>query len=106
MRRYRNGDRRYRTAGAAGCPCGSGVANGASRQQCITDGNERSCRVFAGKPARDVLGLYIVELPAPQLLRNVSERTATLNVGSGSIDLYQEVGPELLRALVELLRIC
>lgn len=47
-----------------------------------------------------------VELPAPQPLRNVSERTATLNVGSGSIDLYQEVGPELLRALVELLRIC
>ncbi|MEI3361346.1 MAG: transposase [Oscillospiraceae bacterium] len=57
------------------------------------DGEGRSVTVF-------------VELPAPQPLRNVSERTATLNVGSGSIDLYQEVGPELLRALVELLRIC
>lgn len=51
-------------------------------------------------------GTAFVELPAPQLLRNVSERTATLNIGSGSIDLYQEINPELLRTLVELLRTC
>lgn len=47
-----------------------------------------------------------VELPAPQPLRNVSERTATLNIGDGIIDLYQEIGPEMLRILVELLRQC
>ena len=51
-------------------------------------------------------GTAFVELPAPQPLRNVSERTATLNIGSGSIDLYQEINPELLRTLVELLRTC
>ena len=47
-----------------------------------------------------------MELPAPQPLRKVSERTSTLNIGTGSIDLYQEVGPEMLRTLVELLKQC
>lgn len=47
-----------------------------------------------------------VELPSPQTPRNVSGRTATLTIGSGSIDLYQEIEPELLRTLVELLRTC
>ena len=51
-------------------------------------------------------GTAFVELPAPQMLRNVSERTATLNVGSSSIDLYQGRNPELLMTLVELLRTC
>ena len=51
-------------------------------------------------------GVAFVELPAPQALQNVSERTATVNIGNGSIDLYQEMGPELLRTLVELLREC
>ena len=51
-------------------------------------------------------GPAFVELPAPQLSRNVSERTATRNIGGGSIDLYQEIGPELLRTLAELLRTC
>ena len=47
-----------------------------------------------------------VELPVQQPVRNVSERTATLNIGDGIIDLYQEIGPEMLRILVELLRQC
>lgn len=47
-----------------------------------------------------------VELSVPQPLRDVSQRTATLNIGNGSIDLYQEMNPELLRTLVEMLRIC
>ena len=47
-----------------------------------------------------------VEVPAPRPLRNVAERTATLNIGNGSIDLYQEMDSELLRTLVELLRQC
>ena len=58
------------------------------------------------KDAADRSAAVFVELPAPQPLRNVSERTATLNIGSSSIDLYQEMGPELLRTLVELLRQC
>ena len=37
-------------------------------------------------------------------LENVSECIETLNIGGESIDLYQEMGPELLRTLVELLR--
>lgn len=49
-------------------------------------------------------GVAFVELPASGTSRKVSERTATLNVGSGSIDLYQEIGPEMLRILVELLK--
>ena len=30
----------------------------------------------------------------------------SLNIGDGIIDLYQEIGPEMLRILVELLRQC
>ena len=58
------------------------------------------------KDAEGRSGGTFVELPAPQPLRNNSERAATLNIGSSSIDLYQEMGPELLRTLVELLRQC
>ena len=58
------------------------------------------------KDAAGRSGATFVELPALQPLRNVSERTATLNIGSGSIDLYQEIEPDLLRTLVELLREC
>ena len=51
-------------------------------------------------------GAAFVELPVQQPVRNVSERTATLNIGDGITDLYQEIGPEMLRILVELLRQC
>jgi len=34
----------------------------------------------------------------------MEKETEKQNLGSGSIDLYQEMGPELLRTLVELLR--
>ena len=49
-------------------------------------------------------GTAFVELRGPQPLENVSECIETLNIGGESIDLYQEMGPELLRTLVELLR--
>jgi len=39
-------------------------------------------------------------------VRNVPKRTAEVNIGFGSIDLYQEMGFELLRTLVGLLRRC
>lgn len=58
------------------------------------------------KGAADRSGVAFVELPAPQALRNVSKHTATINIGNGSIDLYQEIGAEMLRTLVELLRQC
>ncbi len=58
------------------------------------------------KDAADRSAAVFVELPAPQPLRNVSERTVTLNLGKGSIDLYQEMSPEMLRTLVEILRTC
>ena len=50
-----------------------------------------------------------VEVTVPdrcETLRNVVQRTATVNIGGGSIDLYQEMNPELLQMLVELLRTC
>lgn len=58
------------------------------------------------KDGAERCGTAFVELSPPQMLRNVSERTATLNIGSGSIDLYQEINLELLRTLAELLRTC
>ena len=58
------------------------------------------------KDAEPRSSVAFVELPVPQAVRNVPERTATLNIGNESIDLYQEMGPELLQTLVELLRRC
>lgn len=49
-------------------------------------------------------GTAFVELRGPQPLENVSKCIEILNIGGESIDLYQEMGPELLRTLVELLR--
>ena len=47
------------------------------------------------------------ELPAPkQVSRNVSERCATLRIGSASLDIYPGCDAELLKMLVELLRLC
>ena len=47
------------------------------------------------------------ELPAPpKVTRNVSECSATLHIGSGSIDIYQELTPELLQTLVRTLQSC
>ena len=47
------------------------------------------------------------ELPAPkQVSRNISERCATLHIGSASLDIYSGCDAEQLRLLVELLRLC
>ena len=55
---------------------------------------------FPGAPA-------FAELPAPkQQDRNVSECSATLRIGNSRIDFYQELSPDLLKALVEALRPC
>ena len=49
-----------------------------------------------------------VELPAaePACCETVMERSATLRVGNGSLDLYQKLSPDLLRAMIEALRSC
>ena len=47
------------------------------------------------------------ELPAPkQVSRNVAERSATLHIGSASLDIYPGCDAEQLRLLVALLRLC
>ena len=80
------------------------------RQRGVTTTNYRWEREVLSsirrKDAADRSAAVFVELPAPQPLRNVSERTVTLNLGKGSIDLYQEMSPEMLRTLVEILRTC
>ena len=48
-----------------------------------------------------------VEIPAPkQPCQNVAERFATLRIGNGCIEFHQEIGPELLKAIIEGLQSC
>lgn len=48
-----------------------------------------------------------VELPAPkQQCRNISECSATLHIGGGCIEFYQELNPELLKTMIEALQSC
>lgn len=70
----------------------------------MTDGKERFCPGLGEKTPGAILGLHLWNCEGPQPLENVSECIETLNIGGESIDLYQEMGPELLRTLVELLR--
>ena len=47
------------------------------------------------------------ELPKPKKMsRNVSERCATLRIGSACLDIYPGCDAEQLKMLVELLRLC
>ena len=47
------------------------------------------------------------ELPAPkQVSCNVAECCATLHIGNASLDIYPGCDAELLKMLVELLRLC
>ena len=47
------------------------------------------------------------ELPAPkQVSRNVAECSATLHIGSASLDIYTGCDAEQLKMLVGLLRLC
>ena len=41
-----------------------------------------------------------------EIFANLKRHTATRKIGSGSIDLYQEIELEMLGILVELLRRC
>lgn len=47
------------------------------------------------------------KLPVPkQVSCNVAERCATLHIGNASLDIYPGCDAELLKMLVELLRLC
>ena len=47
-----------------------------------------------------------VELPTAQQQRNVSERAATIRLSNISIDIYNEVSPELLNVMLATLQSC
>lgn len=47
-----------------------------------------------------------VELPTAQQQRNVSERAATIRFSNTSIDIYNEVSPELLKVMLATLQSC
>ena len=48
-----------------------------------------------------------VEIPNPsRQCQNVAEPSATLRIGESSIELYQEIGPELMLAIIKGLRSC
>ena len=48
-----------------------------------------------------------VEIPnSSRQCRNAAECSATLRIGENSIEFYQEIGPELLLAMIKGLRSC
>ena len=58
-------------------------------------------------PCSGVPAVTFAELPEPKKMsRNVSERCATLRIGSASLDIYPGCDAEQLKMLVELLRLC
>ena len=59
------------------------------------------------EPCSSVSAVRFAELPAPERgSRNVAERSATLHIGSVSLDIYPGCDTEQLKMLVELLRLC
>ena len=63
----------------------------------------------AAKPVScsSVPAATFAELPEPKKMsRNVSERCATLRIGSASLDIYPGCDAEQLKLLVERLRLC
>ena len=58
-------------------------------------------------PCSSVPAVTFAELSAPKKVsRNVAERSATLHIGSASLDIYSRCDAEQLKMLVELLRLC
>ena len=68
-------------------------------RELLTAANQAPC---PGVPA-----VTFAELPEPKKMsRNISERCATLRIGSASLDIYSGCDAEQLKMLVELLRLC
>lgn len=58
-------------------------------------------------PCSNVPAVRFAELPAlKQVSRNIAECSATLHIGSASLDIYTGCDAEQLKLLVELLRLC
>ena len=58
-------------------------------------------------PRSSVPAVRFAELPAPKRVsRNIAECSATLHIGSASLDIYPGCDTEQLKMLVELLRLC
>ena len=58
------------------------------------------------KPERNGTAVF-AELPAPiKQYRKVSEQSATLHIGNVSIDIYSGMDAELLKTLLEAVRLC
>ena len=58
-------------------------------------------------PCSAVPAVTFAELPEPKKMsRNVSERCATLRIGSACLDIYPGCDAEQPRLMVELLRLC
>lgn len=58
------------------------------------------------KPERSGTAIF-AELPAPiKQYRQVSEQSATLHIGNVSIDIYSGMDAELLKTLLEVVRLC
>lgn len=69
---------------------------------------EREVLAAAGTmPRSSVPAVTFAELPAPeQVSCNVAERSATLRIGSASLDIYPSCDAEQLKMLAELLHLC
>ena len=82
------------------------------RQQGVTAATyyrwERELLAAAGTvPQPKVPAVTFAELPTPQQAsRKIAECSATLRVGSASLDIYPGCNAEQLKMLVELLRLC
>ena len=58
-------------------------------------------------PCSAVPAVTFAELPVPkQVCRSTTERSVALRIGSASLDIYPGCDAELLKMLVELLRLC
>ena len=58
-------------------------------------------------PCSNVPAVRFAELPAlKQVSHNIAECSATLHIGSASLDIYTGCDAEQLKLLVELLRLC
>ena len=59
------------------------------------------------EPCSSVSAVRFAEIPAPKRVPcSVAERSATLHIGNGSLDIYPGCDTEQLKMLVELLRLC
>ena len=57
-------------------------------------------------PTQEQVAFVELPAPAPVCCETVTERSATLRIGNGSLDIYQKLSPNLLRTMIEALRSC